>query len=287
MRKLLTIAGLALIASSASAVPVTGTWDLFQIQGFTSTPDVYQDVWDGGIAVPVSGDITIVAGVVTALTLSLDADYIINTAEIPADPGPPPSPAVPAGFVTLKQGISWTLNTVTGMFEYSGPARPGAMVDAGGGLFTGAVADCQDSGCGSTVNNLNGLAGSTGWITNNGLYWNGISDTNPVGCPVSNGPLPGVDNQGVDCNYVTIHASFGDFFGTPAGALPGFSADVSDLNAITISTAGAAPFDPNLPFFGSARIGGYTLSVVPVPAAVWLFGSALGLLGWMRRRTVA
>ena len=25
-------------------------------------------------------------------------------------------------------------------------------------------------------------------------------------------------------------------------------------------------------------------SVIPVPAAVWLFGSALGLLGWMRRR---
>ncbi len=28
-----------------------------------------------------------------------------------------------------------------------------------------------------------------------------------------------------------------------------------------------------------------TWSVVPVPAAVWLFGSALGLLGWMRRKT--
>jgi len=26
---------------------------------------------------------------------------------------------------------------------------------------------------------------------------------------------------------------------------------------------------------------------VPVPAAVWLFGSALGLLGWLRRRTAA
>jgi hypothetical protein len=26
------------------------------------------------------------------------------------------------------------------------------------------------------------------------------------------------------------------------------------------------------------------ISVVPVPAAVWLFGSALGLLGWVRRR---
>lgn len=28
-------------------------------------------------------------------------------------------------------------------------------------------------------------------------------------------------------------------------------------------------------------------SVVPVPAAAWLFGSALGLLGWVRRRAVA
>jgi hypothetical protein len=28
----------------------------------------------------------------------------------------------------------------------------------------------------------------------------------------------------------------------------------------------------------------FTTAVVPVPAAVWLFGSALGLLGWIRRR---
>jgi len=28
----------------------------------------------------------------------------------------------------------------------------------------------------------------------------------------------------------------------------------------------------------------YTMSPVPVPASVWLFGSAIGILGWMRRR---
>lgn len=30
----------------------------------------------------------------------------------------------------------------------------------------------------------------------------------------------------------------------------------------------------------------FTLQVVPVPSAVWLFGSALGVLGWMRHRHV-
>jgi hypothetical protein len=30
--------------------------------------------------------------------------------------------------------------------------------------------------------------------------------------------------------------------------------------------------------------GHVTYAPVPVPAAVWMMGSALGLLGWMRRR---
>lgn len=36
--------------------------------------------------------------------------------------------------------------------------------------------------------------------------------------------------------------------------------------------------------YGSATV---TINPIPVPAAVWLFGSALGLLGWMRRRQIS
>jgi hypothetical protein len=41
----------------------------------------------------------------------------------------------------------------------------------------------------------------------------------------------------------------------------------------------------NIPSF--AGIVGIDMNVVPVPAAVWLFGSGLGLLGWLRRRASA
>jgi len=44
--------------------------------------------------------------------------------------------------------------------------------------------------------------------------------------------------------------------------------------------SGTAAFDFNF-VLGS---NGAAVAPVPVPAAVWLFGSAIGLLGWMRRR---
>jgi len=64
---------------------------------------------------------------------------------------------------------------------------------------------------------------------------------------------------------------------------PGGSFDPNALGnyqfAITVGTGGAL----NFPIDAVA----IEVEVVPVPAAVWLFGSALGLLGWVRRRTAS
>jgi hypothetical protein len=38
---------------------------------------------------------------------------------------------------------------------------------------------------------------------------------------------------------------------------------------------------------GDVNIDNIVVTAVPIPAAVWLFGSGLGLLGWMRRRQTA
>jgi len=57
-------------------------------------------------------------------------------------------------------------------------------------------------------------------------------------------------------------------------------AGMTGLNGLTISFDGAAysaPYD----------LDNIVMSVVPVPAAVWLFGSALAGMGWFRRRPVA
>jgi hypothetical protein len=62
-----------------------------------------------------------------------------------------------------------------------------------------------------------------------------------------------------------------------AGALNMFTV-VSYSGGILVVSNGIPITDPNTAFMTFA---------VPVPAAVWLFGSALGLLGWVRRRTLS
>ena len=43
----------------------------------------------------------------------------------------------------------------------------------------------------------------------------------------------------------------------------------------------------NYAAFDNIAITASDVSAVPIPPAVWLFGSALGLLGWMKRGQAA
>lgn len=59
-----------------------------------------------------------------------------------------------------------------------------------------------------------------------------------------------------------------------------FDSTWSDLTSIDITFATSSFY----PFGSVPVIDNITLQAVPVPAAVWLFASGLGVLGWLRRR---
>jgi len=80
------------------------------------------------------------------------------------------------------------------------------------------------------------------------------------------------DSAGVPSGGAIVMDSFSVTFGLPLGDI------TLDQSGGVFSLAGG--------ILGGAS-GTGSFAAVPVPAAVWLFGSALGLLGWVRRRTIA
>jgi hypothetical protein len=82
----------------------------------------------------------------------------------------------------------------------------------------------------------------------------------------------------------------------PLGAYGSYTGDTSgdvydDISYSQPCSTDADCDGPSTYYFSGAAItssaGSWSASVVPIPAAVWLFGSALAGLGWMRRKRTA
>lgn len=110
--------------------------------------------------------------------------------------------------------------------------------------------------------------------------------------------------DGVDCCKADGDGKY-DFqfsFAPSSGFTPGKTVvyDITGIGSLTAASFNylSAPAGGHGPYLsaahvqnttgagsgGSGWVAGVATSTIPVPAAVWMFGSALGLLGWIRRR---
>ena len=142
--------------------------------------------------------------------------------------------------------------------------------DAFGASFT-TLWNPMDSGQQTAFVGLTGLSGSVDW-----------SAFDTFAIQIANNDEHGwAFSVFVSDGTLTTPPSFGFF---PSDGL--FSTLAVDLTGLTLTNIDAIflAVSANLPIGGFDRTAEYTVHLVPIPAAVWLFGSGLGLLGWMRKR---
>lgn len=108
------------------------------------------------------------------------------------------------------------------------------------------------------------------------------------------GPVPTTEFNFIHPYFPLPPTSEGVMFSEGASCCYGYGLNLRFGTSLTNSggvislepSAGNGVFVMNTNGTGSLnwQIASGTVSAVPIPAAVWLFGSGLGLLGWIRRR---
>ena len=170
--------------------------------------------------------------------------------------------------------ISWTGTSGTAVlagFELFATSVASGTYDVATGILTTSAVDVTSGGLGGGMNCWNNPTASATYYGAN-FCTNGTGISTMTTAPPQNIaskflPLGSINfvRDGGPGGANTIRVVMGD---------DAFSACSADPNC----TPSSATSDQAVAF-------SLTVSNVPVPAAVWLFGSALGLLGWLRRKT--
>lgn len=134
----------------------------------------------------------------------------------------------------------------------------------------------------SSGTNLNLLPGTARLACDqlgNGVYVTGASAACGPGYQNGQGTLALLtDFTGVTTD-ITAGSGAGTFFDGSPTPIPGFS---GQLLGTTASIYAIKVYNPFIPLGLDST---FNIQVVPVPAAVWLFGSAIGILGLARRKS--
>jgi len=161
----------------------------------------------------------------------------------------------------------------------------------------------DDGGSAGSVTLSVTVGGSVGIAEITELYFNLDPILNPTDLSINyvggSGPAPLSINQGVDAYKADGDGLYDIFINLPTST-DTFDAGetlVFDIGGIASLTAGdfnylSFPDGGTGPFLAAAKVqstgidgdGSDWIAPVPVPAAVWLFASGLGLLGWLRRK---